>query len=69
MTKEFSAKVPEEEYQRFLKNTDSIYGATTWFIVGALKTFNDEMEKDPALREKMQGSIRKFLKDRKEQQA
>lgn len=65
MTKEFSAKVPEEEYDRFVKNTGGTYGATTWFITTALKMFNDRVEQHPTMRQDLETAIQSFLVERK----
>jgi hypothetical protein len=65
VTKEFSAKVPEEEYDRFVKNTGGTYGATTWFITTALRMFNDRMEQHPTAQEDLQAAINSFLVERK----
>lgn len=44
--RDFGAKVPEREYERFRANFPQ-YGATTWFINTALRRFNDEVERNP----------------------
>lgn len=67
MTREFSARVPEEEVQKFVKHTDGIYGATTWFINSALKEFNKRMDENPdLLQEQVRQSIRGFTREREE---
>lgn len=67
LTREFSARVPEEEVKKFLAHTDGIYGATTWFINTALRAFNEEMEKNPGkLRDVVQQSVRSFTREREE---
>lgn len=45
--KEFSAKVPYEEYERF-KLAFPQYGAVSWFINEALVAFNRKVAENPA---------------------
>lgn len=63
--KEFSAKVPEEEYERFRKHLP-MYGAVNWFINTALKEFNDRLEANPSLRANAVDAIDQLLVDRRE---
>lgn len=66
MSKEFSAKVPDEQYEDFVKNTDGIYGASTWFINTALREFNERLSQQPNLRQLIKESVATFLKERRE---
>lgn len=67
LTREFSARVPEEEVKKFMQHTDGIYGATTWFINTALKEFNERLDKEPdKLRDLVRESIRSFTREREE---
>jgi hypothetical protein len=47
-TKEFSAHVPEEEYNFFMEQVGK-YGAAKWFINTALKTFNQKLRENPSM--------------------
>lgn len=62
---EFSAKVPDEEYDRF-KARFPVYGAVNWFINTALKEFNDRVEANPTLQLLVNDSISTMLTERRE---
>lgn len=59
-TKEFSAKVPLVEYERFRKRFPT-YGAAMWFINCALKEFNDQMDESPKAEKVIRESIRNMV--------
>lgn len=65
--REFSARVPDEDYQEFLRLTDGVYGATTWFITSCLKEFIQRERENPSPREKIRGAIERLLEERKEE--
>jgi hypothetical protein len=67
MYREFSARVPEEDYKEFVRLTDGVYGATTWFITTALKTFIGQQKETPTPREQIVKAIRSMIEDRKEE--
>ena len=54
--RDFGAKVPTTEYERF-RNNFPMYGATTWFINTALKRFNDAVERNPSMLDKVDEAI------------
>jgi hypothetical protein len=66
--KEFSAKVPLDEYNRFKQNFDS-YGAVNWFINTALKEFNDRVAANPTLKQLVNEAIDEMLVARRESRA
>ena len=59
-TKEFSAKVPEEEYDQF-KQRFPQYGAVNWFINESLRIFNEECAKETVGIELVHRSINLML--------
>jgi hypothetical protein len=64
--KEFSAKVPYEQWKAFKDHTDSKYGGANWFINTALKIFNEKVSEQPSLRLLVQESIDEMLIERRE---
>lgn len=58
--KEFSAVVPDEEYDFFTKNFP-IYGATKWFINSSLKEFNQKVRDNPSIRQLVIESIEEMV--------
>jgi hypothetical protein len=63
--KEFSAVVPEAEYERFKLNFGK-YGSVNWFINTALKEFNDRVEANPSSRDLINQAIETMLVERRE---
>jgi hypothetical protein len=66
--KEFGARVPLEEYEKFKQNFDS-YGAVNWFINTALKRFNERVAENPSLKIILNQAIEDMLLDRRETKA
>jgi hypothetical protein len=62
---EFSAKVPDEQYQAF-KEAFPQYGAVNWFINTALQNFNKQVEANPAVKELVNRSIEEMLQERRQ---
>lgn len=68
-TIEFSARVPEEDYDEFRNTFDDgkgrvMYGSTTWFISTALRYFNEEIKEGGGpLRETVRDAVKKMVDD------
>jgi hypothetical protein len=62
---EFSAKVPDEEYQAF-KEAFPQYGAVNWFINTALHNFNEQVKANPVVTELVNRSINDMLQERRQ---
>ena len=64
-TKEFSARVPLTEYERF-RNRFPQYGATNWFINMSLKQFNDACDRNPDAEQLVGQAIQIMLSERRQ---
>lgn len=64
-TKEFGARIPESEYERFRKAFPQ-YGASTWFINTSIREFNEQVAANPSSIELINASIVKMLQDNRE---
>jgi hypothetical protein len=65
--REFSARVPADDYDEFVKLTDGVYGATTWFINSCLKQFITQERNNPSPSEKIKEAISQILEERKDE--
>jgi hypothetical protein len=59
-TREFGGRVPEEEFKKF-KEAFPQYGATNWFINEALRSFNENVRRNPAIRRAVDDAIDDML--------
>lgn len=62
---EFSAKVPDEQYQKF-KEVFPQYGAVNWFINTALASFNAQVDARPEVKELVNQAISNMLEERRQ---
>lgn len=62
---DFGGRVSEVDYDRF-RSLFPQYGATTWFITTALKSFLKSMEKDPTAHEQVDAAITSMVETNRE---
>lgn len=63
--KEFSAKVPLEEYEEFRKNFPQ-YGAVNWFINLSLVEFNRHVRENPTTADLVRKAIQDMVEERRD---
>lgn len=66
-TRELSAKVPIEEFNRFKAHVPA-WGGPTWFLNTALRDFNDLLDREPSLRERAREMVEKMMREEPELQ-